>query len=201
MDTVDERRDDQGGGRVVVGVSGTISSLEALRVGAAEAHRTGRSLVTVLAWTPPGGEIGYRRAPVPELLKAWEQAAVDRLEGSFDDAFGGLAAMPQLTGGLTRLVVRGEPGHALVQLADRPDDLLVLGAGERGWPARWLHGAVSRFCVKRAGCRVLAVPPPALLTALPARQRHQVATRTRMDAAPMRMEDVKIDRHDRPARF
>lgn len=201
MDTVDERSDDPRGGRVVVGVSGTISSLEALRVGAAEARRTGRELLVVLAWTPPGGELGYRRMPVPDLLKLWERDAVGRLEDSFDDAFGGLAAMPPLTGGLTRLVVRGEPGRALVELADRPDDQLVLGAGERGWPARWLHGAVSRYCVRRAGCRVLAVPPPALLTALPAWQRHQLATRTRMDAPPARMERVKIDRHDRPARF
>lgn len=72
------------------------------------------------------------------------------------------------------MVVRAAAGHGLVELADRPDDLLVVGAGERGWPARWFHGGTSRYCVSHAGCRVLAVPPPALMSELSLRQRHRL---------------------------
>jgi nucleotide-binding universal stress UspA family protein len=159
-----------GVGRVVVGVNGSLSSLEALRTAVDEARRRRVELLAVLAWTPVGGETGYRRAPCPDLLALWERMACARLRNSFDEAFGGypdgVAVRP--------VVVRAAPGYGLVELADRPDDLLVLGAGERGWPARWFHGGTSRYCVSHARCRVLAVPPPALLSELPARQRHRL---------------------------
>ena len=157
-------------GRVVVGVSGSPSSLEALRAAVDEAVRGRVELLAVTAWTPVGGEAGYRRAPCPELLGLWERQACARLRNCFAEAFGGYP------GGLVvrPLVVRAAPGPALVGTADRPDDLLVVGAGERGWPARWFHGGTARHCVAHAGCRVLAVPPPALLAALPAWQRHRL---------------------------
>jgi nucleotide-binding universal stress UspA family protein len=71
------------------------------------------------------------------------------------------------------VVVRGKAGPALVQVAHQPDDLLVLGSGERGWPARLFHGRVARYCVAHAACQVLTVPPPALLSALPPLERHR----------------------------
>ena len=139
----------QGVGRVVVGVSGLPSSLEALRAAVDEARRRRVELLAVLAWTPVGGETGYRRAPCPDLLALWERLACARLRNSFDEAFGGYP-----DGVVVRpVVVRAAPGYGLVELADRPDDLLVLGAGERGWPARWFHGGTSRYCVSHARCR------------------------------------------------
>ncbi|MEY9967847.1 nucleotide-binding universal stress UspA family protein [Streptacidiphilus sp. MAP12-16] len=155
---------------VVVGVSGSLSSLEALRVAVSEARQRESELVAVLAWTPVGGEAGYRRSPCPELLKQWELLACAQLRNSFEEAFGGFP-----TGLRVRpMVVRGETGRALVEMADRPDDLLVVGAGARGRFARFGHGSVSRYCVAHAGCRVLAVPPPPLLAELPRRQRHRI---------------------------
>jgi hypothetical protein len=87
----------------------------------------------VLAWAPAGGEIAYMRAPCPLLLRLWEQEACERLRDAFDQAFGGqpggVAVRP--------LVVRAPPGPALVELADRPDDLLVVGYGDGAvWAAR-----------------------------------------------------------------
>ena len=157
-------------GRIVVGVNGSLSSLEALRTAVEEARRERVELLAVLAWTPVGGEIGYRRTPCQDLLAQWELLACVQLRKCFEDAFGqypsGVPVRP--------LVVRADPGHGLVALADRPDDLLVVGAGERAWPGRWFHGRTSRYCLAHAGCRVLAVPPPALLSELSLRQRHRL---------------------------
>ncbi|WP_063775007.1 universal stress protein, partial [Streptacidiphilus anmyonensis] len=145
--------------RVVVGVSGTPSSLEALRVGLAEARRRGVPLLAVLAWLPVGAQVGYRHMPCPPPLTEWEREAEWRLRNAFDEAFGGVPGdVP-----VELLLIRGPAGSALVDAAEREDDLLVLGSGPREWPARLLHGATARYCVSRATCHVLTVPPPALL--------------------------------------
>src|SRR5579875_3835460 len=59
-------------------------------------------------------------------------------------------------------VVRGETGPVLVDVADHPDDLLVIGTGRRGLTRR-LRGSVGRYCLAHATCPVLAVPPSALV--------------------------------------
>ncbi|WP_084729526.1 universal stress protein [Streptacidiphilus neutrinimicus] len=156
--------------RVVVGVSGTPSSLQALRTGLAEARRGGVPLLAVLAWLPVGVHGGYRHVPCPPPLREWEQEAEWRLRNAFDEAFGGVPEdLP-----VELLLIRGPAGAALVDAADREDDLLVLGSGPREWPARLLHGATARYCVSRAGCRVLTVPPPPLLRQLPRGLRHRL---------------------------
>jgi nucleotide-binding universal stress UspA family protein len=142
-------------GRVVVGVSGSLHSMAALHRAVGEARRGDAELLAVLAWSPAGGETAYRRSPCPPLLAAWEDSAAERLEDAFRNAFGGC---PQ--GVRLRLVTaRGEPGAALTEFADRPDDLLVVGAGRRGALARVFHGGVTRYCLAHARCAVLAVPP------------------------------------------
>ncbi|HUZ56185.1 MAG TPA: universal stress protein [Streptosporangiaceae bacterium] len=61
------------------------------------------------------------------------------------------------------VVQRGEAGRVLLQIASRPEDLLVVGAGRRGALVRMARsGKVSRYCLARARCPVLAVPPPGL---------------------------------------
>ncbi|MFI1159356.1 universal stress protein [Streptomyces sioyaensis] len=61
-----------------------------------------------------------------------------------------------------RMVVLGKPGKVLVEVASQADDLLVVGAGARGRPLRALWPSVGRYCIARAGCPVLAVPPSPL---------------------------------------
>jgi hypothetical protein len=56
----------------------------------------------------------------------------------------------------------GPPGWVLVNLACRPGDVLVVGAGRRGTLARMAFSKVGRYCLAHARCPVLAIPPPAL---------------------------------------
>ncbi|MGD3109885.1 universal stress protein [Streptomyces sp. YGL11-2] len=146
------------GYRVVAGVSGSLGSLTALHRAASEARATGATLWAVLAWEPPGGDIAHRGGPSPEPLAAWRRMAVDRLADALDTAFG--SAGPGVP--LERLVVQGKPGGVLLEAADRPHDLLVVGAGARGRIRRALWPSVARYCLARACCPVLAVPPSPL---------------------------------------
>jgi Universal stress protein family len=60
------------------------------------------------------------------------------------------------------MVIRGEPGPVLIDVASFTGDLLVVGAGRRGRTTRIWHGRVSRYCLAQALCPVLTVRPPAL---------------------------------------
>ena len=59
-------------------------------------------------------------------------------------------------------VERGPVGWVLVNLASRPDDGLVVGAGRRGTLGRLAFSKVGRYCLAHAQCPVVAIPPPAL---------------------------------------
>jgi nucleotide-binding universal stress UspA family protein len=144
--------------RVIVGVSWSSECLPAVRCAAEVARAHGVPLIPVLAWLPPGGDVADRNHPSPILRRAWADAARMRLRNALEAAFGGLppdvCTQPQ--------VVRGEPGQALVRIACREDDLLVIGAGRRSRLGRILHAGVSRYCLAHAICPVLAVPPSPL---------------------------------------
>jgi nucleotide-binding universal stress UspA family protein len=144
--------------RVITGVSGSPRNLPALRYAAALARGHGATLIALLAWVPPGGELADRRCPSSHLREVWEHAAWERLWDAMDAALGGVptdvATEP--------LVVRGEAGWVLVHAAGRAGDLLVVGTGRHGSLGRLAGGKVSRYCVARAGCPVLAVPPSPL---------------------------------------
>lgn len=148
-----------GGKRVIAGVNGSLRSLGALRAGLAEARVCGAPLLAVLAWIPAGGEYTYRRSPCPVLLRLWEQAARQRLAEAFDEAFGGVPT--DVT--IHQVVMRGKPGRVLVELADQPGDLIVLGSGGHKVAGLALPGGVGRYCLAHARCPVLAVPPPDLM--------------------------------------
>ncbi|MEV8017952.1 universal stress protein [Streptomyces sp. NPDC086554] len=137
------------GARVVVGVSGSLASLAALRAAAGEARRSGRVLVAVIAWEPPEGEGLYLRRPDRAWARHWQDAARASLDRAFEEAFGG---SPQ---GVTveRWVVRDRPGRALCGLVQRGDDLLVLGTRRR-----WSR--TGRHVHAHAGCPVMTVPGP-----------------------------------------
>jgi nucleotide-binding universal stress UspA family protein len=152
--------------RVIAGVNGSVRSLAALRVGAAEAQSAGAELLPVLAWSPAGGEAAYIRSPCPALLQIWEQDARDRLSTALDEAFGPVPDEMVVH----PVTVRGAPGPSLVGIADRPDDLLVVGCGGWGRLGRTVHGSVSRYCLAHARCPVLAVPAPEMIREL--RSRH-----------------------------
>ncbi len=145
------------GGRIVVGVSGSLGSLAALRRGCELARTYRKPVLAVLAWSPPGGELAYRQAPCPPLSTMWQHQATLRLLNAFDSALGGFP--PDLC--VEPLVLRAPAAEALTATADRQDDILVVGAGDRRPVRRLLRGAVRRRVLAHAACPVLAVRPPA----------------------------------------
>jgi nucleotide-binding universal stress UspA family protein len=143
--------------RIIIGANGSPESIRALRYAEDLAHFGGATLVPVIAWTPPGGEMAERRAPSAELRRAWATAAKRRLRDAMDMAWGGLPDGLDVRA----IIARGQPGPVLVDEAG-PEDLLVIGAGRRGGWSRLVSGRVARYCLRHAGCPVLAVPPAAL---------------------------------------
>jgi nucleotide-binding universal stress UspA family protein len=144
--------------RIVVGVSGSPGSLQALRHAADLARAHNAPLVPVLAWIPPGGDLADRSHPSPYLRQIWIDAAWQLLRGAIDLALGGVPEDVRCESD----VIRGDPGDVLVGVACHPDDVLVIGAGRRGALARALFCRVSRYCLAHAQCPVIAVPPTEL---------------------------------------
>src|SRR5215469_686490 len=144
--------------RVFVGSCGSPGSIRALRFAKNLAALHDATLIPVHAWLPPGGDMADRRAPNPILRKVWQESASQRLSESIEAAWGG----PPDGLEMWPVIVRGNPGEVLVGLANRPDDVIVIGAGRRGPLARLLHGQVARYCIAHAGCPVFAVPPSPL---------------------------------------
>ncbi len=144
--------------RVITGVSGSPRNLQALRYAAVLARGQDATLVPVLAWVPPGGDVADRRHPSGYLRRIWVEDAWRCLHDALDAALGGLpgdvATEP--------MVVRGEFGPVLVREASHPGDLLVIGTGRHGAFGRLFRANVSRYCLAHADCPVLAIPPTAL---------------------------------------
>ncbi|MEU3027318.1 universal stress protein [Streptomyces incarnatus] len=170
--------------RVLVGVSGSPGSLAALGRAAVEARRRGAQLWAVTAWEPPEGDLAARRFPAAAaLVPEWERLARERVLDALRAVFGG--ASTGLPGGT--LVARGTPGPALVRLAGRDTDLLVVGTGGRGRLRRALWPSVSRYCLAHATCPVLAIPPSPLHAALTNAHRRN-ALRLRLDSGDVERE-------------
>ncbi len=81
---------------------------------------------------PPGGDLADRCTPSLYLRRLWTEAAAKRLSEELEVAWGGVPAGLEVQ----PRVVRGEPGQVLVDIACDTEDLLVVGAGQRGWPGR-----------------------------------------------------------------
>jgi nucleotide-binding universal stress UspA family protein len=145
--------------RIIVGVHGSLGSLQALRYAAEEARQRDVPLLPVIAWVPPGGDLAERRHSSPYLRKIWRDAARERLDAAFDNGLGGIPADLRVE----PHVERGETGPVLVDVADQPDDLLIIGTGRRSLLRRMVRGSAARYCLAHARCPVLAVPPSALM--------------------------------------
>ena len=175
-------------GRLIVGTSGSPGSLHALRYGEVLARAHDAALIPVLAWEIPGDNRG-RIQPASELGRACRDLACQRLREALIAVWGEVPSDPLVQ----PHVERGPTGWVLVNLACRPDDVLVVGAGRRGALGRLAFSRVSGYCVAHAQCPVMAVPPPALAREL-GRGRLAWAIRRRS----LTPERVLHDR-DRPA--
>ncbi|MGW5056254.1 universal stress protein [Streptomyces sp. NPDC004096] len=157
--------------RVLVGVSGSLGSLTALRRAADEARRREAELWPVLAWEPPGGDLVSRHGPgTTVMVETWQNLAREKMLTALADVFG--KAGPGVA--MRALVARGTPGPALVEIADRDSDVLVVGAGRRSLWHRACSRSVSRYCLTHATCPVFAVPPSPLEAELAAAHRRNV---------------------------
>jgi nucleotide-binding universal stress UspA family protein len=147
-----------GVGRLIVGTSGSPGSLHALRYGEGLARAHDAVLIPVIAWELPGGDRPLRIGPSYELGKACRELARKQLRDALIAVWGEVPDDPLVQ----PHVERGPAGWVLVNLACRPDDVLVVGAGRRGALGRLAFSKVSRYCLAHAQCPVMAVPPPAL---------------------------------------
>ncbi|WP_182112643.1 MULTISPECIES: universal stress protein [unclassified Actinotalea] len=134
---------------VVVGVDGSSDGLQAVRLAAAAADRTGDALHVVHAWQEPGVYLSADYY-IPETIS-------DRLEQDerlvLAESVAGLAdRYPDLL--IQQHLVQGQPAAALLDQAENAR-LLVVGSRGRGGLVRALLGSVSHTVVQRATCPVL----------------------------------------------
>ena len=178
--------------RIIVGVHGSLGSLQALRFAADEARQRNVPLLAVTAWVPPGGDMAERRHSSPYLRKIWRDAAWERLWTAFDAGLGGLPADLQVE----TQAVRGETGPVLVDTANQPDDLLIIGTGRRAGFGRMMRRSVSRYCLAHARCPVLAVPPSALMDEMSHRCTRGTSAGTSSSPTPRRSSPAFVSPAD-----
>jgi nucleotide-binding universal stress UspA family protein len=138
-------------GRIVVGVDGSPSSLEALSWGARLADLTGSTLEVITSWEWPASYGWAVPSPVdfdPESdIKRMLDAAIEHVHA----AYPGLRIEPR--------VVSGHPAPVLVD-ASKGADLLVVGSRGHGEFVGMLIGSCSEHCATNAHCPVLIYRSP-----------------------------------------
>jgi nucleotide-binding universal stress UspA family protein len=133
-------------GKIVAGVDGSPSSIQALAWAARQADLTGSRLEVLTTWEWP---VTYGWAlPVPSDFdpRAAAQSLVEEAVATLRNTH------PRLD--VTTAVVEGHPAPALVE-ASRMADLLVVGSRGHGEFTGMLLGSVSEHCVTNAHCPVV----------------------------------------------
>lgn len=136
----------QSGGRIVVGIDGSPSSLDALSWAARQAELTGAGLEVVTTWEWPSS-YGWA-VPVPDDFDPEGD-----IRGTLETALAPLRAAHSGVGVEGR-VVRGHPAPILVE-ASKGADLLVVGSRGHGEFVGMVIGSVSEYCAEHAHCPVL----------------------------------------------
>ena len=143
--------------RIVVGVDGSVESVEALRRAAELAVKFGSTVVVISVWHYP---VSYTGIPAGWKPDRDAQEVADEVA---DQVFG--LNWPEW---LTTDIRSGAPAQVLVE-ESRSSDLLVVGSRGRGGFIGLLLGSVSSQCAEHAACPVLIVHSPEIgrpLTAL-----------------------------------
>jgi nucleotide-binding universal stress UspA family protein len=139
-----------GGGRIVAGIDGSPSSLDALAWAARQAALTASRLQVVMAWDWPTSA-GWS-VPVPDDYHPEADVRRD-LEAAVASVH---RQHPDLS--VDSLVVEGHPAPILVE-ASRGADLLVVGSRGHGAFVGMVLGSVSEYCVTHAHCPVVVHRP------------------------------------------
>jgi len=144
---------------VIAGACGSPGSLVALRYAEVLARAHDADFLPVLAWEPTGGGRAAQLRAGVDLVREVQDIACERLRETLSAVWGEVPEDPRVQ----PHVERGPAGWVLVSIANRPGDVLVVGAGRRGTLVlRWACCRVARYCAARASCPVVLVPPPDL---------------------------------------
>jgi len=145
-------RDDSGGPRVVVGVDGSVESVEALRWAADYAAATGATVDAVMAWHAPTAVGVVPPRITPQMITDEVRTnMLEELDKSLVAVFG-----PATPPSVQAQVTYGHPAEVLIE-ESRHADLLVVGYRGHGAFAGMLTGSVSMHCVSNAHCSVVVV--------------------------------------------
>jgi nucleotide-binding universal stress UspA family protein len=136
--------------RIVAGVDGSASSLEALRWAIRQAELTGSSVDAVIAWQPPAASgLGWGVVMIDDTDYA-ELAAKTLAEAI------STAADPASRVRVRPLVGEGNAAQVLLD-ASAGADLLVVGSRGHGGFASALLGSVSLHCTHHSRCPVVVI--------------------------------------------
>jgi nucleotide-binding universal stress UspA family protein len=138
---------------VVVGVDGSPASRAALQFAMREVVRRGHGLDVVTSWVFDGT---YEGTLGPQSMQEARETA-ERIQDEVVSAVLDEVVPPAM---ISRSIVEGAPGPALVRAA-RDADLLVVGTAHKGSTRRVLLGSVSQFCVLHSPVPITVVPEPA----------------------------------------
>ena len=140
-----------GPGRIVIGLDGSVASMEALAWAGRQAHLTHATLEMIMTWDWPttyGWTVlpeGYDPSQgMPEILAK----AADELRATY----------PEIE--ITTRLVQGHPAPLLVDSSEGAD-LLVVGSRGHGEFVGMLIGSVGEYCATNAHCPVLIHRPNA----------------------------------------
>jgi ribonuclease P protein component len=148
--------------RVIVGVDDSGPGLAALAVATRLARQRDAQLIAVRSWAlglPRHGGRRMRHLSHPHVVLSFsgtEQRAAARVlvRRAFRRVFGRMPAeLP-----VAIKTPCSDPALALVSIARRPGDVLVVGREPEHSLRRLVHGSVSQYCVRHARCPVLLVP-------------------------------------------
>jgi nucleotide-binding universal stress UspA family protein len=147
---VEDTVGDEEAARVVVGVDGSASSLDALDWAGAYAASTGAPIQLVAAWSWPNS-YGWA-IPLPEGYSP--SADAERVLSECKARL--LEHHPRLS--VATAALEGHPAQVLVELSSGAA-LLVVGSRGHGQFAGMVIGSVSEHCAAHAHCPVLVFHP------------------------------------------
>ena len=127
---------------IVVGIDGSTSSVEALRLAVEIATWSGARVEALSVWQPYYGTV---ELPVP--IENLEKKAREHLTEA-------LTAIDPGDVEITEAVLEGDPATVLIERS-RDADMLVVSTRGRGGFVGLLLGSVSQRCAQHASCPVL----------------------------------------------
>ncbi|WP_394769659.1 universal stress protein [Lacisediminihabitans sp.] len=136
----------QDSARIVVGVDGSDSSIDALRRGARMAEALGVRLEGITVWQYPlefGGYVTSEWSPESDARSVLDEAAQEVFQGTPPDWF-------------VPVVCEGSTAQVLID-ASKGAEMLIVGSRGHGGFVGLLLGSVSSRCAEYSHCPVLVV--------------------------------------------